>query len=137
MSVSELRDRLARARFNRPAAIACTLLFACSNDRPRETHTPRSIVADVIVAVSNETAHDKHIVLEVGTVEHALGDVPSHSSRSFSLPSSAGDSTSELVLEARQGRDTTGLRSGIFHISSGQRVVWTLNGREHGALVAR
>ncbi len=117
--------------------VVTVVLTACANDEQPAPAVPQSIVADVIVAVTNQTSREQSIVLDVGAIEHSLGAVPSRSSRSFSLPSSAGDSTSELQLEARERRATSGLRSGVFHVSSGQRVVWTLDSRGRGVLVTR
>ena len=119
-------------------AVALTgLLSACVQDERPAPAVPQSIVADVIVAVTNQTSMEKSIVLDVGAIEHSLGAVPGGSSRSFSLPSSAGDSTSDLQLEARVGRAAPGLRSPVFRVSSGQRVVWTLVEGGRGVLVTR
>jgi hypothetical protein len=118
-------------------ALLAGILAACSPDaRSEQPPAPRYIVADVIISVANETPRDKRIFLEAGPMEHILGDVPANSSRSFSLPSSAGDSTSELQLEAR-ARATSNIRSSAFMLSSGKRVVWTLDKSGHGLLVTR
>ena len=111
--------------------------IACSADtRSEQPPAPHYIVADVIISVANETPRDKRIFLEAGPVEHILGDVPANSSRSFSVPGSAGDSTSELQLEAR-ARAASNIRSAAFMLSSGKRVVWTLDKTGHGLLVSR
>ena len=110
---------------------------ACARDEPPVPRAPLSIVADEIISVANETSNEKRIVLKGGTVEHTLGVVTGHSSRSFPMPSGLGDSTSALQLEARERRATTGLRSTTFLISSGKRVVWTLDKSGHGLLVTR
>jgi len=118
-------------------AVLAGILVACSSDaRSERPAAPRYIVADVIISVANETPRDKRIFLEAGPMEHILGDVPANSSRSFSVPSSAGDSTSELQLEAR-ARATSNIRSAAFMPSSGKRVVWTLDKSGHGLLVTR
>ena len=118
-------------------ALLAGILIACSPDaRSERPAAPRYIVADVIISVANETPRDKRIFLEAGPTEHMLGDVPANSSRSFSLPSSAGDSTSELQLEAR-ARAASNIRSSAFMLSSGKRVVWTLDKSGHGLLVTR
>lgn len=118
-------------------ALLAGSLIACSSDARREpTPTPRYIVADVIISVANETPRVKRIFLEAGPVEHILGDVPANSSRSFSVPGSAADSTNELRLEAR-ARATSNIRSATFVMSSGKRVVWTLDKAGHESLVSR
>jgi hypothetical protein len=118
-------------------ALLAGSLIACSSDARREPPpAPRYIVADVIISIANETPREKRIFLEAGAVEHILGDVPANSSRSFSVPSSAGDTTSQLQLEAR-ARATSNIRSAAFMLSSGKRVVWTLDKSGHGLLVSR
>ena len=118
----------------RPAHRNSHRVFA--DARPEQPPAPRPIVADVIISVANETLREKRIFLEAGQVEHVLGVFPPNSSRSFSVPSSAGDSTSELKLEAR-ARAASSVRSAAFMLSSGKRVVWTLDKSGHGLLVTR
>ena len=118
-------------------ALLAGSLIACSPDaRPERSAAPRYIVADIIISVANQTPRDERIFLEAGPVEHMLGDVPANSLRSFSVPSGAGDSTSQLQLEAR-ARATSKLRSSAFMLSSGKRVVWTLDKGGHELLVSR
>jgi hypothetical protein len=113
------------------------LLASCARDAPPPPRASVSIVADEIISVANDTPDEKRIVLTGGAVEHTLGVVTGHSSRSFPMPSGLADSTSVLQLEARERRETTGLRSTVFLISSGKRVVWTLDKSGHGLLVTR
>lgn len=110
------------------------VLGACAADAPLERPLARTIIADVFVSVDNTTSHALSIYVVAGRMEHALGTVPARSLRSFSLPSSVGDSTSSLQLEARDGAATATARSDIFHVSSGQRATWTL-GRGRSATV--
>jgi hypothetical protein len=119
------------------ALFGLALLGACARNEPPPPRASTSIVADEIISVANQTADEKHIVLKGGAVEHTLGVVTGHSSRSFPMPSGLADSTSVLQLEARERRAPTGLRSTTFLISSGKRVVWTLDKSGHGLLVTR
>jgi hypothetical protein len=119
------------------ACIPAGMLTACTRDERQQPNASHYIVSDVIVAVTNQTSREKRIFLEVGKVEYSLGSVDGRSSRSFSMPSSAGDSTSELQLEARERRSPSGIRSGGFRVSSGQRVVWTLDQSGRGIVTTR
>jgi hypothetical protein len=111
------------------------VLAACRPDAAQPPQQAHFIVADVIIAVANETSREQRIYLEFGTTQHELGTVPGHSSRSFSVPSSAGDSTNELRLQARER--TGRVLSEAFLLTSGKRVVWTLDKPGHGLLVTR
>ena len=113
---------------------------ACAPDerpQPPQAQQARNIIADVIVLVTNQTPREKRIYLEAGAIEHPLGVVPAHSSRSFSVPSGTADSASALQLEAREARGASGIRSGGFRLSSGQRVIWTLDDAGRSAVVTR
>jgi len=66
-------------------------IAACARDEPPASRASLSIVADEIISVANETPNEKRIVLKGGTVEHILGVVTGHSSRSFPMPSGLGD----------------------------------------------
>jgi hypothetical protein len=101
-------------------------LSGCATDEPREPPASQSIVADVIIAVDNRSWRPMLIYVEAGQAEHSLGSVPGRSSRSFSLPSGAGDSTTNLQLEARERGAGARVRSQPFRVSSGQRISWTL-----------
>ena len=113
-------------RNRRLAALLMCAVGSCATDVAPLPRTPSSIVADVIIRVSNQSSRDKGIFLEAGAKEHRLGIVRGHSSRSFSVPSGAGDSTSALRLEARE-RPYSPLRSGVFRLSPGDRVIWMLD----------
>jgi hypothetical protein len=117
--------------------VLCMPLANCARGEPEPARGSQSIVADVLISVANQTPREKHIFLQGSAIEHTLGVVPGNSSRSFSVPSAAGDSTSELRLEAREPRQAAGLRSSVFLLSSGKRVVWTLNEAGQGLLVNR
>jgi hypothetical protein len=113
------------------------LASACGTDDRREPPPSRSIVADVILTIENRRSQAALIYLEAGTFRDSLGVVPRRSSRSFSLPSGAGDSTNALRLEARERRTVPGLRSEAFHLSSGHQVVWTLDRSRTTAVTMR
>ena len=114
---------------------ACSMT-ACAREEAPVPQAARYIVADVLIAVTNQTSRDKRIFLEAGSNEHGLGIVHGHSSRSFSVPGGAGDSTSDLRLEARELR-AAAIRSGTFRLSSGDRVVWMLDSNGRGHAVTR
>jgi hypothetical protein len=114
---------------------ACSVI-ACAREEPPAPRAARYIVADIIIAITNQTSRDKSIFLEAGSGEHRLGIVPGHSTRSFSVPRGAGDTTSDLRLEARELR-TAAIRSGTFRLSSGDRVVWMLDSTGRGRAVTR
>ena len=117
------------------ALVACAL-GACAGDEPRAPEPPRYIVTGVAIYVTNQTSRDKGIFLHAGAKEHRLGVVRGHSSRSFSVPSGEGDSTSDLHLEAREQR-AAAVRSGVFRLSSGDRVNWMLDKDGRGLAVTR
>ena len=135
-SLQNMQIRCWECKTNVLALVAGSLIACAPDARPERSATPRYIVADIIISVANQTPRDKRIFLEAGPVEHMLGDVPANSSRSFSVPSGAGDSTNQLQLEAR-ARATSKLRSSAFVLSSGKRVVWTLDKGGHELLVTR
>lgn len=118
-------------------ALAALFIAACAGDKPQAPRASRPIVVDAVISVANESQQDAHIFLQAKAREHALGVVPARSSRSFSVPSAAGDSTTELQLEARAHRASPGLRSKVFLLSSGRRVVWTLGTTGGDVLVSR
>jgi hypothetical protein len=119
-----------------PAAIA-GIVVACGGEPAREPPKPRSIVTDVILVVDNRTPDARWIYLRSGNQADSLGEVPHRSARSFSLPSSASDSTTALQLEARSRRAVAGVRSPAFHLSSGHQVVWTLEPSDAARLTMR
>lgn len=123
-------------RNNLVMALLTCFASACAHDDAPPTRAPSSIVADVIIAVTNQTSQDKRIFLEAGVKEHPLGVVRGHSTRSFSVPSGAGDSTSDLRLQARQ-HPFAPVRSGVFRLSSGDRVAWLLDRNGRGRAVTR
>jgi hypothetical protein len=118
-------------------AIMGILIAGCKRDEQRASQPSRSIVVDAIISVANQHSQEEHIFLQAKAHEHALGVVPGRSSRSFSVPSAAGDSTTELRLEARAYRTGPGFRSTPFLLSSGGRVVWTLDAVGGSVLVNR
>ena len=118
-------------------AIGGVLMTACVRDEPQASRASHSIVADVVISVANQTPREETIFLEARDQRHELGVVPARSSRSFSVPSTAGDSATELRLDARANRTTPGIRSTVFVLSSGRRVVWTLDAAGRGALANR
>jgi len=119
-----------------PAAIAAVVI-ACDREPARELRASRSIVTDVVLVVENRTPEARWIYLRSGNQADSLGEVAHRSARSFSLPSSAGDSTTALQLEARGRRAVAGVRSPAFHLSSGHQVVWTLERRDAARLTMR
>jgi hypothetical protein len=125
------------ARSTLLAVVMAGLLSGCASDDQREPPTPQSIVADVIIAVDNRGWRPMLIYVEAGQTEHSLGAVPGRSSRSFSLPSGAGDSTTDLQLEARERRAGARVRSQPFRVSSGQRISWTLQRSGTGTITMR
>ena len=108
-------------------AALCTLLSGCERSPQPVEGTPRSVVADVIVSVRNQTPRRMLIYLEAGATEHSLGVLAARSSRSFSLPSGLGEAMSALQFEARERGATTGFRSGVFSLSPGQQALWTFD----------
>jgi len=117
--------------------VLASLTSACATEDHRKPPPSRSVVADVILTVDNPTSRRVIIYLESGVTRDSLGVVPRRSSRSFSMPSTAGDSTSVLRLEARERRTVAGVRSNVFHVSSGHHVVWTLGRIGSGVLTMR
>ena len=119
-------------------ALVAGLAYACAaTEDTQKSRASRSIVADVILTVDNRTSRAVVIYLEADTLHDSLGVVPRRASRSFALPSAAGDSTSALRLEARDRRDTPGIRSDVFRAAPGHQVVWTLDRTSAGALTMR
>ena len=120
--------------------VAIVALAACAPATPAlpdSTAQNRDIVADVIVSVNNHTASEQQIFLLTNAVAHALGAVRGQASRSFSVPSDAGDSTTKLWMEARLQRDRGHSRSDSFHLSPGQRAIWTITDSGRGVLTMR
>jgi hypothetical protein len=128
MRVSHLVRNKSRTvvRLVRQLAVAGTVSWACTTNDPRESHVSRSVVVDVIVSVDNQTSRPMTIYLDAGAMHDSLGVVLARSTRSFSLPSGASDSTNVLTLEARERWRGSGVRSGEFRLTPGHQVVWTL-----------
>ena len=125
-------------------AVGCGVLLvaaltSCARENAHDAAPPlpRRIVADVIVSVTNATSRLQRISLQVGAAELSLGEVPGHSSRSFAVPSGAGDSTMLLQMAARDGRSHNRILSTGFHLASGQRAVWSLDESGRGVLTMR
>lgn len=110
--------------------LATMLLVACSagEQRPPPTPPSRSIVADVILTVENRMPRPLLVYLASSARSDSLGPVARGTTRSFSMPSLAGDSSTMLHLEARTDRSKAGILSQAFYIAAGQQVVWTLDG---------
>lgn len=122
------------------AAVLFILCVGCTREPAQaatSTVASRSIVADLIVSVTNATSRSQHIALAVGPSELALGDVEGHASRSFSVPSAGGDSTVLLFMTARARPADDPTRSAGFHLVFGQRAVWILSANGRGALTIR
>ena len=119
------------------AIVALSLASACM---PGERATPppsRSIIADVVVSVENHEDRSVMIYVVAGSMHDSLGVVSRHSTRSFSMPSAVGRSPSPLRLEARGDDESARLRSDDFRLSSGHRVLWTIDGGRPGPLTIR
>lgn len=133
----EGNDTRRASQFALGMAILAAVISACAGHDQTVPPASRSIVADVIISVDNRSPRPKLIYLDAGRAEHSLGPVPARSSRSFSLPSAAGDSTADLRLEARDRRGGTLERSPAFRVSSGQRVRWELDQYGSGSVLTR
>ena len=145
VTMSRFSTPLSRELRRAPGGVPLLLLLiisgvACSPDAHNERHAlavSHQIIADVVVTVANRTSREKRIYLTAGQARHALGTVTGRSSRSFSVPSSAGDSTTALRMEADDARGSRLNRSDIFHLVSGQRAIWTIDGGTRGVLTMR
>ena len=116
------------------------IVSACSRDKSRQPQAlaaSHEIIADVIVTVTNHTSRMKQVYLSAGQTRHTLGAVPERASRSFSVPSGAGDSTIALYMEANETGSSRLQRSDAFHLASGQRAIWTIDGNGTGVLTMR
>ena len=122
-------------------AVGCVVIAgvvaSCTADARHEPAPPRSIVTDVIVTIDNRTSHSASIYIASGAWSDSLGAVPGRSSRSFSVPSRAGDATSALRLRARAGRTSGTLQSSEFFLTSGHQVIWTLDETRNGTVTMR
>jgi hypothetical protein len=128
----EGNERRPIARHAIRSLMIAAVVVACAPDLSHESRPSRSIVTDVIVTVENRTSQPSLIYLQFGDRSDSLGEVPRRSARSFSLPSSAGDSTTALQLEARHDPIVPGARSPSFHLSPGHQVIWTVDGVSSG-----
>ena len=109
---------------------------ACSLDARTENHALAEtclIIADVVVTVSSRMSREKQIYLSSGQGRLPLGAVARSSSRSFSVPSGAADSTAALRMEADDARGSRLNRSDFFHLASGQRAIWMIDGSGSGS----
>jgi hypothetical protein len=97
---------------------------------------PGSVIADVVVSITNETVSTQEVFLEAGASRHSLGVVRGQSSRAFPVPGEAGDSTRDLELVARR-RSLAPVRSGVFRLSPGTRAIWTLKESERSLSIIR
>ena len=115
--------RMRRALYILPAMSLC--VAACIGAEVPEPAS-RSIVADAIVEVRNETLQPVTVYVETGRVTGLLGRVPRESSRSFSIPSAVAKSDPDLRLHAEGGRGRNTSHSSLFRLSSGAKIVWIL-----------
>ena len=127
-----MRHIESRPAFRNVARFAA-LILGCNPPPPSDPGAPHFVVADVIVSVTNQGPRELQIYVGTAALARVLGPVPGHSTRSFSLPSRLGDSTRPLHFEARERRNSSGLRSGTFNISPGEQVRWSIG--EHGSEV--
>ena len=114
--------------------LASAVMSCTTRDPPAKR--PGSVIADVIVSVSNETRSTQEVTLEAGASMHPLGVVRGQSSRAFSVPGVAGDSTRDLELVARR-RSVASVRSGVFRLSPGNRAIRTLKETERSLRITR
>lgn len=100
-----------------------------------ESHGPgRSIVADVILSVRNDSRATAAISLEVGDSGYSLGGVGSGSSRAFSLPAGVvGDEARDIRFAAKV--DGTVIRSDALQIVPGRKLVLTIDASGRRATV--
>jgi hypothetical protein len=96
----------------------------------------RTVVADVILSVTNHTPRRMIIYLHAGSAEDSLGVVAERSSRSFTLPSGRGGEDT-LAFEARTARSSAGIRSQPFAVAAGQQVLWTFDERGSKQVMTR
>lgn len=113
------------------------LVTACAADPQPLPRVSRSIIADVIVTIDNQTRQGMVIYVEAGTTRDSLGIVPRGSSRTFPLPSAVGDSTSLLRLEAHDSHARSSLRSDVFRLASAHQVVWTIRRNGNASVTMR
>src|SRR5258706_11627338 len=108
---------MARLPGMRSAGLACqvgmlvALLHGCDPAPPPDAGEPHFVIADVIVSVANQSPRELQIYVGSRALEHSLGSVAGHSTRSFSLPSDLGQFAESLHFEAREPRSATGIRS--------------------------
>jgi len=89
------------------------------------------------VSVTNRSPRELQIYVGNRALEHSLGSVPGHSTRSFSLPSDLGQSAESLHFEARERRSASGIRSDTFSISPGEQVRWAIGEHGRGTITKR
>ncbi len=108
-----------------------------SGDEARTLPASRSIIADVVVSVDNRTSNPVLIYAGAGDVSEPLGTVPRMALRSFSVPSSLNQPVQVLHLDARGQNGTPRAHSQSFRLSSGHRVIWTLDRTHNGTVTMR
>lgn len=116
---------------------AGTLGWGCQAPGAEGEGPPRFVAVDIIVSVHNQTRQPRTIYLLATDGEHLLGRVDGEASSSFSLPGALADAPDSLRLEAREGRQATGIRSHRFHLSHGQQAVWTVSVAGAGTIATR
>ena len=113
------------------------VISACSGNEQSMRPVSRSIIADVIVSVDNQTMSPLSIHVGSGQVTESLGVVSGRSVKSFAMPSGLGPAESSMRLEARGRRGMSSVRSASFKMSSGHRLVWTLDRTKNGTVTIR
>jgi len=119
------------------SVIIAALVSSCDSGERREPRSSRSIIADIILTIDNRTPQSVLVYLRSEGRSDSLGQVARRSTRSFSLPSGSGDSTTALRLEARRTRIGSSTLSTVFHLASGHQVVWALDQSRTGTLTMR
>lgn len=113
------------------------LIVACSGNEQSAPPVSRSIIADVIVSVDNQTRNPLSIHVGAGSVTESLGVVSGRSVKSFAMPSGLGTPASLIQLEARGRKGRSNVRSASFTLSSGHRLIWTLDRTKNGTVTIR
>ena len=113
------------------------IIAACSSNDQSVPPVSRSIIADVIVSVDNQTMNPLSIHVGAGQVTESLGVVSGRSVKSFAMPGRLGTAASPIRLEARGRRGMSNVRSASFKMSAGHRLIWTLDRTRNGTVTIR
>ena len=105
------------------------LAVACSRGERAVNAAPasKSIMTDVVLTVDNRMPSLLIVYLESAGRIDSLGTVARGMTRSFSVPSGIGDSSTVLYLRARNRASAPGIRSQAFHLAPGEQVLWTVD----------